>query len=54
LAFYVACRVAKLYAGVFNRRIDEKFGGVLRQWDAAWKAQLVAPKSDAGGTPRAK
>ena len=32
------------FVGVFNRRLDEKFVGALRQWDAAWKARHAAPK----------
>jgi hypothetical protein len=32
------------FVGVFNRRLDEKFVAVLRQWTAAWKARHAAPK----------
>jgi hypothetical protein len=32
------------FVGVFNRRLDEKFVGVLRQWSAAWKARHATPK----------
>ena len=32
------------FVGVFNRRLDEKFVAVLRQWTAAWKARNTAPK----------
>ena len=32
------------FVGVFNRRLDEKFVGVLRQWSAAWKAWRALPK----------
>jgi len=32
------------FVGVFNRRLDEKFVGVLRQWAAAWKARHAVPK----------
>ena len=32
------------FVGVFNRRLDEKFVGVLRQWIAAWKTRHTAPK----------
>jgi len=32
------------FVGVFNRRLDEKFVAVLRQWAAAWKARHAVPK----------
>jgi hypothetical protein len=50
----IAVQLGYSFVGVFNRRLDEKFVGVLRQWNVAWKARLVAPKSDAGGTSRVK
>jgi hypothetical protein len=37
-------RSALSCVGVFNRRLDEKFVGVLRQWSAAWKARHAASK----------
>jgi hypothetical protein len=32
------------FVGVFSRRLDEKFAGVLRQWHADWKAWRALPK----------
>jgi hypothetical protein len=32
------------FVGVFNRRLDEIFVGVLRKWDATWRARHAAPK----------
>ena len=35
----MAVRRGYSFVGVFNRRLDEKFVGVLRQWSEAWKAR---------------
>jgi inner membrane protein len=40
----IAVHLGYSFVGVFNRRLDEKFVGVLRQWAAAWKARHAASK----------
>jgi hypothetical protein len=40
----IAVQQGYSFVGVFNRRLDEKFVGVLRQWTAAWKARHTVPK----------
>jgi hypothetical protein len=40
----IAVQRGHSFVGVFNRRLDEKFVAVLRQWTAAWKARHATPK----------
>jgi hypothetical protein len=40
----IAVRLGYSFVGVFNRRLDEIFVGVLRKWDATWKARHAVPK----------
>jgi len=40
----IAVRLGYSFVGVFNRRLDEIFVGVLRKWDNTLKTRLARPK----------
>jgi hypothetical protein len=43
-ALRISVRQGWSFVTMFNRRWDEKFVGVLRQWTGAWKGRRVAPR----------
>ena len=40
----IAARLGYSFVRVFNRRLDEIFVGILRQWNARWEARRAPPK----------
>jgi hypothetical protein len=41
----IAVRLGHSFVGVFNRRLDKIFVGVLCRWNDAWQARKTTPKS---------